>query len=363
MENGKRRTENGKWRTNQFSAFRFPFSVLLLCLLLSSCKPEINIYADYKEIPIVYGLIDVNDDTNFVRINRAFYVEKENSDDINGTTILYDSCNFPGKLNAYFEELISSQGEAFHPTGRKLVLDTLTKRIKLYYTTERFNTSNSNYKYRYKLYVITPDADTATSETGIVKGDITINTPTPDYVTNTPLMNFKPLDSDEINTLDFSSTEEAVLYEIVIHFNYREGHTGQPLVKKEVSWSYGLRHLLVYESIPGSDFYRLYYPARDLFKALELAIGNDTVWDMNHPNVVRYYDGVDVAISAAGEEFYNYYQLSELLQQDIGASLEYSNINGGYGILSSRTVVRNTSGITPRAKVDLFQMPWGFREQ
>ena len=342
---------------------RFQLLALLLVLLLSSCKPEINIYADYKEIPIVYGLIDVNADTNFVRINRAFYVENENSGNNNGTTLLFDSCNFPGKLNAYFEELISSPGEVFHPTGRKLFLDTLTKQNKLYYTTEQFNTSSGKDKYRYKLYVITPDSDTVTSETGIVKGDITINTPTPDYVTNTPLMNFKPLDSDEINTLDFSSTEEAVLYEIIIHFNYREGHTGQPLVKKEVSWSYGARHLLVYESIPGSDFYRLYYPAKDLFVALEQAIGNDTVWDLNHPNVIRYYDGVEVAISAAGEEFYNYYQLSDLLQQDLGASLEYSNINGGYGILSSRTVVRNTSGITPRAKFELLQMPWGFKEQ
>ena len=342
---------------------RFQLLALLLVLLLSYCKPEINIYADYKEIPIVYGLIDVNADTNFVRINRAFYVENENSGNNNGTTLLFDSCNFPGKLNAYFEELISSPGEVFHPTGRKLFLDTLTKQNKLYYTTEQFNTSSGKDKYRYKLYVITPDSDTVTSETGIVKGDITINTPTPDYVTNTPLMNFKPLDSDEINTLDFSSTEEAVLYEIIIHFNYREGHTGQPLVKKEVSWSYGARHLLVYESIPGSDFYRLYYPAKDLFVALEQAIGNDTVWDLNHPNVIRYYDGVEVAISAAGEEFYNYYQLSDLLQQDLGASLEYSNINGGYGILSSRTVVRNTSGITPRAKFELLQMPWGFKEQ
>ena len=343
-------------------SFSFQLSVLSFFLVLSACKPDIKIYADYKEIPIIYSLIDASADTNFVRINRAYYIDKS-LDEVNEATLVYDSSDFPGKLDAYFEELKSSHGEAFQPTGRKLFLDTLTKQNKLYYTTERFKTSNDVNKYRYKLYVVTPDADTATSETGIVKDDITINTPTPDYVTDIPLMDFKPLDKEDINTLDFSATEEAVLYEIVIHFIYREGHTGQPLVKKEVSWSYGARHLLVYEKIPGTPYYRLYYPAKDLFVALEQAIGNDTVWDLNHPNVVRYYDGVEVAISAAGEEFYNYYQLSELLQQDIGASLEYSNINGGYGILSSRTIARNISGITPRAKFELFQMPWGFREQ
>ena len=350
-----------KTDSSPFSVFRFPFSLVLLTLLFSSCRPDVDLYTDYREIPVVYALIDAQADTNFIRINRAFYVENENSVDIDETTLLCDSSNYSGKLNAYFEELKSSSGNAFQPTGRKLLLDTLTKHNKLYYTTEKFNTSNGNNKYRYKLYVVLPNTDTVTAETGIVKSDIALSSPTPDYYTNTPLMDFYPF-TEEYGAVDFSPTEEAVLYEIGVKFNYREVHADQPLVEKEVSWSYGPRHLLVYEKVPSSGFYRLYYPAKDLFVALENTFGNDTVWDLNHPNVIRYYDGVEVTISAAGEAFYNYYQLSSVLQQGLGASLEYSNIEGGYGVLSSRTLVKFESGITARTKYELFRKPWGFLE-
>lgn len=51
----------------------------LLCLpllaLFFSCTTDIDLYADYKQVPIIYGLLDATADTNYIKITRAFYVE------------------------------------------------------------------------------------------------------------------------------------------------------------------------------------------------------------------------------------------------------------------------------------------------
>lgn len=338
--------------------------LLLLIALSVSCSTDVDLYADYKDIPIVYGLIEAQADTNYIKITKAFCGSNDNPIDANVVASIYDSSNYPGKLEVFIDELGSTHGQAFQPTGRRFYLDTLTihnkqeglfyaPHQKLYYTTERFNTNSSALKYRYKLSIVTPDYDTVTSETGIVDGDINIGNS----------VGFQSKPSSALSRLLFSSTEEAVLYEIAMEFNYWEGHPGQPLVKKSVSWSYGARPLSSYEQVEGTDnFYRHYYSVNTLFNMLDRAIGSDTIWDENHPNVVRYMDDFVVSIAAAGEDFNNTYQTLQTMQNGLSLSSGYSNVQGGYGVFSSRILVNKVARLTSTTKLDLFRKPWGFRE-
>lgn len=41
-------------------------------LLLSSCETEVELLAPYEETPVIYGVLDYQSDTQFVRINRTF---------------------------------------------------------------------------------------------------------------------------------------------------------------------------------------------------------------------------------------------------------------------------------------------------
>ena len=341
-------------------------TIVLFFLIFYSCSTDVNLYADYKEIPVVYGLIDVKADTNYVKITRAFCGTNDNPINANEVAPIYDSSNYPVKLDAFIVELKSTHDQPFKPTGRQIWLDTLTihnkenglfyaPHQKLYYTKERFNTNEGNDKYRYKLYVVTPDYDTVTSETSVLGGDI--------MVSSTPL-NFQSAQTDALSQMIFSSTEEAVLYEIGMRFNYLEGHSGQPMAKKNVTWTYGAKVLGAYEKVEGTEnLYRLYYSVNSLFNFLERAIGNDTVWDENHPNVVRYMDDFEVFITAAGEDFNNYYQFLQMTQNGLSLSSDYSNIEGGCGLFSSRIMVRNKVRLTSSTKFDLFRKPWGFQER
>lgn len=333
--------------------------------ILGSCSTDVDIYADYKDTAIVYGLIDAKADTNYVKITRAFC--GTNDDPVNAieAALVYDSSNYPGKLDVFIEELKSS-GQAYQPTGRRFYLDTITIHNKeegvfyaphqrVYYTTERFNTNHAGNRYRYQLNIIKPDGDVVTAETSVVDGDINIST---------KIVNFQSTPSHLTSSLVFSSTEEAVLYEFGMQFNYREVHPGQPMERKSVTWGFGPKTLSQYESVVGADnLYRFYYSVNTLFNFLERTIGNDTVWDENHPNVTRYIDDFYVIISAAGEEFNNYYQYTQTMLNGLGFSTDYSTINGGYGLFSSRIFVKKTVNLSSAAKLDLFRKPWGFREQ
>lgn len=337
-----------------------------MAFFLVSCSTKVDIYADYKEIPVVYGLIEADADTNFVKITKAFCGNNDNPINAFEVAQIYDSSDYPGKLDAFIEELKSNSGQSYRPTGRKFGLDTLTlhdkteglfysPHQKVYYTTERFNVNHGAEKYRYKLYVVKPDFDTVTAETGVVAGDVRVGQ---------TQVSFQSAPTEAVSSLIFSSTEEAVIYEIGMRFSYREGHTDQPMVAKEVHWSFGARTLGGYEKVENTDdLYRVYYSLNTLFNYLERAIGNDTVWDVNHPNVVRYIDGMTVFIAAAGEDFNNYYQYLQSSQNGLSLSSEYSNVNGGVGLFSSRLFVSNTVNLSPRTKFDLFNKPWGFREQ
>lgn len=340
-------------------------SILLLALvILASCSTDVDLYADYKEVPVVFGLLNVNADTNYIKITKAFCSDNDHPINANEIALIYDSSNYAYKLDACLMELKSVQGQPFSATGRCILLDTLTIHNKkpgafysphqlLYYTDEPLNTNNDYEKYRYRLRIVNSNNDTVTAETGVVSGNV--------HVANVTL-SFQSKPSDRVSSLIFKSTEEAFLYEIGMKFKYRESHDNGAVEIKEVSWSYGMKPLGAFEQVIG-DNYRMYYSVNALFSALESAIGNDTVWDVNHPHVVRYADDFVISISAAGEDFNDYYQYTLATQQAPTLSTEYSNIDGGWGLFSSRIVVERTVALSADTYFDLFQKPWGFREE
>ena len=336
--------------------------VVLALIGLASCSTDVDLYADYKDIPVVYGLIDSRSDTNFIKITKAFCGTNENPVNAIEAALIYDSSNYPCKLNVFIDELKGSPNRPFQPTGRRFQLDTLTIHNKdngvfyspdqlLYYTTARFFTNNENNKYRYRLCVVKPDGDTVTAETSVLGGDITIGT---------QMVSFVAAPSHELNSFMFSAAEEAVLYEFGMRFNYREVHPGQPMEKKQVTWGFGPRSLDSYEKVEGTEnVYEFYYSVNTLFNLLERAIGNDIVWDANHPNVTRYIDDFEIFVTASAEDYYIYYQC---LQEGLNLSTEYTNVKGGCGLFSSRIYVVKKVILSPRTKYDLFSKPWGFVE-
>lgn len=333
---------------------------LLTCgVMFNACSTDVELYADYKDIPVVYGLIDATLDTNFVRINRAFSSSNDQPINANEVALIADSCNYPGKLDAQIVEYKAGFGNQYIPTGRVIALDTITihhkdtgifyaPHQKVYYTTESFNVNTAGTRYKYQL-VVNKGNDTITSETGMVGGE--------DFRIATFQTSFISDPTDATGKIAFTPADNAAFYDVKMFFNYKEKH-GATEVSKQVKWDFGTKSInqLTYEY----GTYVVTYSMNSLFNLLEEAIGGDTI------AVTRYFDRepFEIMIAAGGEELYNYIQINSQaggLSQTIP---DYTNIHGGYGVFSSRIHKSRLAMLSSRAATDLYgKRAWNFVEQ
>src|SRR5437868_3293744 len=81
-------------------------AVLLLFACIFSCKTDFNTVAPYKEITVVYGLLDPAKGAQYIKINKAFLGE--------GNALVMaqqmDSTNYPpGTLDVKLQQIQSGQ--------------------------------------------------------------------------------------------------------------------------------------------------------------------------------------------------------------------------------------------------------------
>ena len=343
--------------------------LFVFIVVFDSCSTDVDLYTEYKDIPIVYAMLNPKADTNFVKITRAFCGTNDNPINAEEVVQIYDSSNYPGKLDARIIELKRTNGSLYEPTGRVIDLDTITRHDKeagtfyspdqvFYYTTEPFNTGANGNKYKYRLVVVKPDGDSLTAQTSMVGNA--------EFAIMTGGVGFQIAPTNALRRIMFRADEFASLYEVSIQFNYREQHSGQEMKKKHIKRSFGTKTLDEFHKLEGTtNSYYLEYSENWLFNALATAIGGDTIHDANHPDVVRYIDDFIISISAAGDDL-TYYYLAHQAQLNSPMSLvtTYTNIEGGYGLFSSRTKIERVATLSPNTKRELFgMMSWGFREQ
>ena len=339
-------------------------SLTVLLGFFASCTTDVELYADYKDIPVIYGLLDATQDTNFIRINRAFSGSNDNLINANEIALIVDSCNYPGKLDARIIEYKNVYGNEYAPTGRIIVLDTTTVHNKqegifyspdqkVYYTTESFKVNSNSAKYNYRLEVV-KDKDTISSETGIVGGDR--------FDIINAQLSFKAKPSDGTGRIRFRLAENASFYELKMVFKYRESHGGGPVVEKRIVHSFGAKS--VDELLIENDNSHFIYADNLLFNLMEEAIGGDTI------NVVRYfgvYPGddhpIELSLAAGGDELYNYIQINTSSGGFSQTIPDYTNISGGYGVFSSRINLTKGVAISASTQSDFYGKSWGFREE
>ena len=340
----------------------------LFITIFASCSTDVDLYAEYQDIPIVYAMLNPKVDTNYVKITRAFCGTNDDPINAKEVALIADSSNYPFKLDARIIESKCTHGSHYEPTGRVIALDTITLHDKeagtfyspnqtFYYTTEPFNTGKDGVKYKYRLIVVMPDGDSLTAQTGMVGNE--------EFAIMTGGVGFQMAPTNDVRKIMFRADGFASLYEVSMMFNYSEQKTEQGIKKKSVSRSFGTRPINEFHKIEGTDnSYYLEYSANWLFNALSNVIGADTIIDFNHPNVTRYIDDFVISITAAGDDL-AYYYVANQAQAESPMSLvtTYTNIEGGYGLFSSRTKIEKVAKLSANTKRELFGMSsWGFKQ-
>lgn len=331
-----------------FAAFAFLF-------VFNACSTDVDLYNDYKDITVVYGLLDPGKDINYVKINKAF-LGPGNALDI---ALIADSCNYPNKLDAKIIEFRSPANQNNYQVSKTMVLDTITIHDKepgifyapdqlVYYTAEKIRKNNDQYKYRYKLEIDRGDT-ILTATTDIVGGDLFM----PDS---------KPLSfSSTTGTVKWFPCPNAAVYEVVIKLYFTEVGPGVDSVQRCMNWSLGTRPVSQLTDDHGK--FVMNYTSSVFYATMASFLGSDTIGGATEKDVERIISDycIGVSISAGGEELYNFISVNAPSSSLVQSIPEYTNVNGGYGVFSSRAAVERRVKLSSIPELTAHEN-WRFRQ-
>lgn len=331
---------------------------VVLCLsvaaLLNACSTDVDLYADYKQVPVVYGLLDSNADTNFVKITRVFYVQG------NAYQIAQnpDSSNYPGKLDVRLVEYCNDD------SIREIVLDTITVHNKqpgifyapgqkLYFTTEPLGKNTKKEQYSYRLKAVLPDR-VLTAKADLVGSN--------HFDIQSRAVNFsKEYFGAVPRRFLFHPAVNGTIYQVTLSFTFLEQRLPDgDSVPRTMKWEIGT-YMEDYLSLhmDGDDYVFNYRP-ETFYGQLREFLGDDTTLLNVHRYITDY--PVEVTIAAGGERLRQYVYNNNTEVGFMQGDNEFSLIDDGYGVFSSRMTVSRKVRLAGETVPDLVAIPhWRFK--
>lgn len=290
------------------------YTLILFCICgLVACKNDIEINAPWQEIPVVYGLLDVNQPVQYIRIQKAY----QNSVDL--TTA--QGAQIGDSL--YFKDITVKLKNAYSEV-------TLTK-VDTFSKEPGFFANDANF-----LYKSTTPLDVAQTYTL----EITSNQTGKKYTAQTKLVgkstisvaaNYKffirpYLDYNRVN-FPFQPASNGFVFDVVIRFKYKEYPAGNPADFTVKNIDYLLEKNIT--DVPTTG--KVYNPyTRDWIFFLKSNISPNSA-------VTRELLQVDYVVIAGSKELKDIIDLSKPSAVIVQRKKDYSNIEGGLGIFSSRS--------------------------
>ena len=291
---------------------------------LQQCSTDVDLYADYKMITIVYSILDRDDDTAWIKITRAFSGPGNALDFAKNA----DSSNFPYKLDAVLNG--RKNGVDLAP----IAFDTMTIRNK--------KAGDSIFYFPNQLMYYAPvqlDADAKYSLRIDNQGlEITAETELIPNFTITDPRNFIDFTTNE-KSIEWNSARYGKRYEVSYVFHYKELAPGNPdTLEKQMSWFVGTRFSSNTDG--GEQMFKSY--SGDAFYA-KLESDLEDI-----PNVQRWAGLVDVYVSAGSQTLQNYLSINEATGALLTEVPAYTNIKNGTGILASRSTTVKSSRLSTK---------------
>ncbi|MBO7628490.1 MAG: DUF4249 family protein [Bacteroidales bacterium] len=321
---------------------------LILLVFCVSCSTDVDIYADYKDIPVIYGLLDYNADTNFVRITHAMGFHE----DLGAAAQDPSLTNYPGKLDVRITEFRNKD------SIRQIILDTITLHNKqdgffyapdqkLYYTTEPLHKNTAGANYTYRLTVKLPD-QTVIADEAIVGTDAN--------PFRTTVVDF----SGGNKNILFYPVKNAGVYEVRLAFSFLEQRTPESdLVRRTLEWPVGVYYDRDLAEHPVDGAYVVHYQTNDFDYELDRFFGNDTAV----PGLTRFLSDYpfQVVLTAGGENFALYLLYNDATHSSLDPENSFTTIEGARGVFSSKTT--KTGKMRPGGTTlpDLLHTKYGFR--
>lgn len=300
--------------------------------VLSSCSEDVDLTAPYKDLAIVYGLLDEKQDTHWVRIQKAFL-----GDD---NALLYSV--IPDSL--YYNATLVAWIQGYTATGTKVDSFPLQRMVNAANKDSGIFAAFNNVLYRgvyninpnssYKLFVKKPNGDTITSETVLAKS-VTMGYP----LTSTTPLDFEPdniLFPEEYVKFRWTHDSKSYGYQLALRFNYQEWTGANPPVDTSFLYYFPLfRPTNEYQCLTNQICYQV--SKSQFYGMIVNHIEKDPPGTPGANLRLRRFLGLDVIVLQATEEFYNYITINAPSLSYVQKVTSYTNVEGGLGIFGSRT--------------------------
>lgn len=303
------------------------FEVIIILLIVCSCETDFNIEASEKEIPIVYGVLNVTEPKQYIRVQRAFLSKDGKVSELSkDPNILYYS-------NGKAILTIPSTGRTI--LGKRINSEDIgIKRDSGFFA----ESPNILYEFDTKDWLVTAPSKViftfdnesllkgVSAQIALVK-DLQLR----EGVPSAPL-NFG---YDRVITMGWNHSTETKLFDLIMRINYQEksNKTNGIFLEKSVDWF--LKDNLEVGSDPTKGSFS--FKGIEFFKFLgnTLPISSD---------IQRNMKSIDILLTAGGIEFKEILNLNQANFGLTGSNSipRYNNIVNGIGFLSSRMRVTRT---------------------
>lgn len=300
-------------------------SIAILGLL--GCENDLDIIDDYKDIPVIYGLLNSADTTQYIRIQKAYLGEGNSLLMAQyADSIYYDTSIIELKVQKIINGLVTDE-VSFMPTLSFPKEEGLFSNYPslIYKSDDGMIDAGAEYKLQ-----LTNKAtgEVTTSLTSIVKMASS-------DLTNTVLFGqfVNMSDPDDPLPIKFTMPIRAKICGLQLKVNYVEYVINTNVIEnKSIMINAGE---LVVSNIDGTDK-MVFEISRDFFYGgIALKIPYDPT--VNRPaNQVK----VDFIFTVGADDFYTFYKVSHPSGSLTGILPEFTNLSNGRGIFSSRSTFK-----------------------
>ena len=332
---------------NMKNVLRHSFLAIIISLiLLPSCKNDFEINAEYRDINIVYGVLNPSQKRQYIRINRAFLTEGN----VFVAATEPDSSNYPYMLNVSISEFNENNQlvntfmlDTVHLPKNNGVFNTGYQPFYYFdapgvhsvsqYNDMSFDTVYLNPKHTFKLKIENPvTGDITEAETKLIS-DFSIQKPA-------PFNKFISFVNNNMYAVELRSPAYAKVYDAKFIFYYREVDVNQPndTIEKSLTWKLGT---LKSERISGGEDVFFQYIPSTFFSILKSQIPSSSTLKRFHGS---FQSGqridIQLVIVAGALELSAYIDANKPSNSIIQDKPVYTNVTNGIGVFSSKRMIR-----------------------
>lgn len=308
-----------------FKSLLFIIPSIILIGVSQSCKTDFEINAPYNDIPVVFAALDQTVDTQYVKINKTFIGDGNNTLYAN----INDSILFPN-LSATVDEVKDGSVTNSYALSEKWVKNIdagifNTDSQKVYYFVPN---GGLDIEATYKLTLnIDEGRKIATAETELVDVfDVTQLFKQQLYAG----VGFRNADGYSTVLFGWKSAKGAIIYEPNLTFNYDVIYNDGSVVSKSIYWSFGV---VTANSANGGEDLSKEIQGDAFYSFIASNLNNVDQSNINK----RVLTGLVFNVAAAGEDLSTYISVNLPSNSIVSDRPTFSNIDGGLGIFSSRT--------------------------